>query len=124
MSDHELIRLIYKSTSCKRFSINELLDLSAKSSAYNRKFDITGVLVYVDKKFLQVLEGEASIVKSLFFKIDSDARHIGVEQIICEPLIARTFTKWNMGMVRMNKTLLFEILESDSPSRKNVPIQC
>jgi len=52
--------------------IQEVLDLSKK---WNNDNNITGVLLYSQGNFFQVLEGEEQLLKNLYEKIKADERH-------------------------------------------------
>ena len=61
-----LYQLIYQSQSLVPFEKEEIVTLLARCRAYNTTHNITGLLLYtLDGRFLQVLEGEESIVRSL-----------------------------------------------------------
>ena len=57
-----LITLIYGSAAVDPFTEPELIALLEKSRANNQSLGVTGMLVYRDGNFLQVLEGEAEQV--------------------------------------------------------------
>ena len=54
-----MICLIYASSATKAMSQDELKALLAKARTNNQRDNITGMLLYNDGNFLQVLEGEA-----------------------------------------------------------------
>ena len=59
----KLYQLIYQSQSLVPFEKEEIVALLAGCRAYNATHNITGLLLYTpDGRFLQVLEGEESIV--------------------------------------------------------------
>jgi hypothetical protein len=70
--------------------------------AANAIADVTGLLVFAEGKFLQVLEGPKSTVRSLMQKISADRRHANL-QIISEGAInARIFPSWEMAYASTN----------------------
>jgi hypothetical protein len=56
-------------------SDDNLKDLVKKSRLTNETLKITGMLLYLDPFFIQILEGEAAIVNELFNIIKQDSRH-------------------------------------------------
>ncbi len=58
---------------------------------------MTGMLLFKDGNFLQVLEGEESVVMKLYDTISHDPRHYGVSIIDQGNLEARQFGEWSMG---------------------------
>lgn len=67
--------LIYLSAAKTPLSDKELIAHLEKVRENNRKNDITGILMYADGNFLQLLEGSMQHVKQLFKYIASDKRH-------------------------------------------------
>jgi hypothetical protein len=99
-----MFRLVYVSSAIAPFSQTELLDLLAKARAKNQRLDVTGMLLYKDGNFMQVLEGEETVVRELFACIERDPRHFGtivlLEEIVLEEEDSheqRAFPDWSMG---------------------------
>jgi len=65
----------------------------------NKLADVTGLLVYVDGNFLQVLEGEHEVVSTLLEKISQDHRHTDVKVVYKTIIEKRTFNSWQMAYV-------------------------
>jgi hypothetical protein len=99
-----LIHCIYCSAA------NEEVDEAARHAllvharANNARLGVTGMLLYVDGTFFQVLEGETEAVDDLFLHIAGDPRHSNVTEIIREPIVARQFADWSMGYVEPSRT--------------------
>jgi hypothetical protein len=68
-----------------------------RSRERNGALGVTGLLLYKDGNFLQVLEGEADVVRPLFGKIERDPRHRGIIKVIDEEGAEREFPEWSMG---------------------------
>ena len=64
--------------------------------------DVTGMLLYLDPFFLQVLEGEETVVDMLFNFIKQDSRHHKISVIYKKPIAKRSFLDWTMGFNRIN----------------------
>jgi IS5 family transposase len=78
---------------------DELADLFARSRSNNQRRGVTGALLVSGQWFVQVLEGDEAVVRSLFDTIRTDARHDGVEVLWTEPAGPRTFAQWSMAQV-------------------------
>ncbi len=71
-----LFQLIYTSTASAKPSDATLTEMLQGSRRRNRERGITGLILYHEHQFLQILEGEQSVVESLFEKIAGDPRHL------------------------------------------------
>lgn len=90
-------------------SHQELTELVSVARKKNSKTGITGMLLYSDKSFFQVLEGEEEQINQLFDLISSDSRHNKVTTIIREKIPAREFGDWTMGFYQTNPEALQDI---------------
>ena len=70
-----LIQLIYVSSATKEMSENELASILKSSAKNNEEREITGMLLYGQGRFIQVLEGESIEVEVLMSRINADPRH-------------------------------------------------
>lgn len=93
----KLIQLIYCSAARKRFGPGDLVRILDQARLNNARCGVTGMLLYADGSFFQVLEGEEATVDSVFESISRDDRHGGVTLIIREPVSRRSFGDWTMG---------------------------
>ena len=92
-----MIYLTYVSTASRDLSKDDLDELLAQCRKNNAELGVTGMLLYKDGNFMQVLEGEESAVRSLYAKISNDPRHKGeilLQQGVQEE---RQFPDWSMG---------------------------
>jgi hypothetical protein len=92
-----LSQLIYVSNrkpSCTEAEIEKILASCKKN---NPSLDITGVLLYSDSKFIQLVEGESKVIMSLYDKIKLDARHSNCMMISYGPIKEKSFPSWHMG---------------------------
>jgi acylphosphatase len=78
---------------------SELAALLTQSRKNNSESDITGVLMYADGTFIQVLEGEKKAVEHLFEIIQRDPRHKNVIEIVSGEEEKRTFPDWLMAFL-------------------------
>lgn len=94
---NNLRHLVYTSASTQRMSKEELFSLLKAARVRNRDRSVTGILLYIEGTFFQVIEGEADTVRELYGRIRQDPRHTHVTTIIEEPIARRAFAEWTMG---------------------------
>ena len=89
--------LIYLSAGTKWFSETELNAILAISQVINSRDNITGLLLYGDGNFIQLLEGEEEIIQKTFERISTDDRHNSITHVAGGELDTRNFPQWAMG---------------------------
>ena len=70
----------------------------------NPKLGITGVLLYDNGKFLQILEGEKFHLDALLENIKRDNRHNNMQILVDAPISARELEGWNMEAFDITNT--------------------
>lgn len=98
-----MYQLIYGSTATKDMTEADILQILETSRRNNGEKNITGLLLYKDGNFLQVLEGEKQLVKDLAVKIAKDERHRNMMIYVQREIEAREFSDWSMGFRNLNK---------------------
>jgi hypothetical protein len=73
---------------------DELTALFRTTQNNNTGNNITGILLYKSGKFLQVLEGAESMLKSLYEKIEADSRHNNIFVILNQNCKRRIFENY------------------------------
>lgn len=96
-----LIHLIYVSTACEALSPEELDRILDSSVRHNAPQEVTGMLLYANGSFMQVLEGEEAAVDETYSRISQDPRHRGIILIDRAPISERSFDRWSMGFRRL-----------------------
>ena len=94
--------VIYASSATRRFGPAELVDLLSVSRRNNERLGVTGMLLFKDGNFLQVLEGERGAVRPLFDKISRDPRHSGLLMLRHAEQAHRDFAEWSMAFCDLN----------------------
>lgn len=97
-----VFQLVYYSRSVKLMQQTELLDLLETARLFNQLHGITGMLLYKDKSFLQLLEGSQEDVLGLYKKICHDRRHFEVSSLMQHTVQRRTFDAWSMGFQNLD----------------------
>jgi hypothetical protein len=87
----------------------QLHAILAASRRNNAQSQITGMLLYCDGHFLQILEGDKTAVTLTFDRIRADPRHHGVFKLDELVVQQRQFGDWAMGFEKLNES---DILQS------------
>jgi len=69
----------------------------------NAEREITGLLVYGCAHFMQVLEGDMSVINELYWRIYHDPRHTHVRLLLFQPIASRNFGNWDMDLINLDK---------------------
>jgi len=76
-SENPRLFLVYVSSATLPFSGEDLRALLATCRENNAELGVTGMLLYKDGNFMQVLEGDEQAVRGLYARIAADPRHGG-----------------------------------------------
>jgi hypothetical protein len=101
MVKNNLIQLIYASSAWQLLSEDEIMNILEVSRRNNAERGITGILLYKDGNFLQVLEGDEEAVTELYQTIERDQRHKGLILLARRKIAEREFPDWSMGFVNL-----------------------
>jgi hypothetical protein len=93
-----LSRLVYYSEE-RDVGVHGVLRILDEARAGNQGEEITGVLAFDRRWFLQCLEGSRDVVTRKFLAIARDPRHSGVTLVAFEGVSERLFPDWSMGAV-------------------------
>lgn len=97
--------LVYVSSAVRLFSGAQLRGLLVLSRRNNVAAGITGMLLYRQGNFIQVLEGGEAEVRDRFARICRDPRHRGVFVIDEGFADARCFPDWSMGFHDFDRSI-------------------
>ncbi|TGE08199.1 BLUF domain-containing protein [Hymenobacter fodinae] len=89
--------IIYMSRGTQAMSDDQLRTLLQQARAANEEQNITGALVYGDGQFMQIIEGEESVLAALYAKLLADPRHTSVVKLADKQVGQRSFGEWSMG---------------------------
>jgi len=101
--------LVYVSSASNLFSDEELVDLLKKARENNHRLDVTGMLLYKDGNFMQLLEGPKETVLALVAKIKLDPRHRGFMALLQQEQPGREFSDWEMGFQKLDARTALEV---------------
>lgn len=80
----------------------EIEDVLKYTQAWNNSHEITGLLLYSDGNFFQVMEGEKSKIDNLFNQIKVDRRYQNIIKIFERPIHREAFDGYESDFVTKN----------------------
>lgn len=89
--------LVYTSLPRIEMSRSTLDDITRLSIRKNNKKGITGMLLGIENRYLQYLEGDEVDILELFNRIKQDPRHYEVNKWIQGNTDKRIFSEWSMA---------------------------
>lgn len=89
--------IVYISAAAPDFREEELDGLLAIARRNNGASGVTGVLLYAEGSFIQVLEGETKGLDATMARIRPNPRHRHIMEIYRAPISERSFAGWAMG---------------------------
>lgn len=104
-----MYNLLYTSSSTVEANHEFLNQILQTARINNQQLGITGMLLYSEGSFVQLLEGEEEKVKETFNKISQDPRHYNIEVVIETNAANRYFPQWQMGFKWLEKSDLRQI---------------
>ncbi|HMT35789.1 MAG: BLUF domain-containing protein [Bacteroidetes bacterium] len=105
MNEEKIYQLSYVSTGCDSLRYEDIKNILESSNKNNSQDHITGILVYCNKHFFQIIEGNREAILEIFNKILIDSRHDNVIKIQEGYIDKRQFESWNMAFKSYNKEL-------------------
>lgn len=90
-------QVVYTSSATRQLHTEDLAQILREARERNHRLDVTGMLLYNEGTFLQVLEGDEETVTALYERIKGDERHHRVVTLMNQPAKKRAFGKWMMG---------------------------
>ena len=105
-----MYHLVYISYASRTLREADLLDILITSRINNKKAGITGMLVYLRERFIQVLEGDYEAVNRIYKDIKEDIRHHKVTTVLEGNSEQRIFKDWTMGFKKIDDQQHFEEL--------------
>jgi hypothetical protein len=98
----KIFSTVYVSSATRLLKDAELAEILRVSRANNQRDEITGMLLYKDGNFMQVLEGPEGKVSALINKLHHDPRHRGIQQLVQDHVSERQFDQWAMAFHKVD----------------------
>lgn len=92
-----LFALTYLSRATRDLLPEELDSILLQARLFNASEQVTGVLLYGDERFFQLLEGPEASVRKAFDRLSRAQAHEGIRVLSQGPIAERFFESWHMG---------------------------
>ena len=90
----DLVELSYLSEAVSDMSFLGLMRLLESARAFNQQNGITGILLYDNQQFGQIIEGERANVMKTWKRIQDDKRHHRIELLEIREISERSYPEW------------------------------
>ncbi len=90
----DLVELSYLSEAVSDMSFLGLMRLLESARAFNQSNGITGILLYDNQQFGQIIEGERASVMKAWKRIQEDKRHHRIELLEIREISERSYPDW------------------------------
>jgi hypothetical protein len=98
-------------------TLASLAVILAQARSLNEQNHITGVLVYGQQQFMQLIEGEEAVIAELYERIARDPRHQNVFKLADKAIAARSFSQWSMAFEQLSAANFMELTGYVSPEQ-------
>jgi hypothetical protein len=98
-----MYELTYESVAMDGLSSMDIEEILKVSRCRNTDNNVTGCLIYYNRRFIQILEGDEEAVKETYASIKSDRRHKEIHLIAENETQERTFPQWGMAYFPINE---------------------
>ena len=112
-----LHHIIYMSQARQPMTQVALAELLQQAQQANEQQHITGVLVYGGDQFMQVMEGEQSVVEALYARIVKDSRHKNPFKLADKAIAERSFSTWLMAFERLTSAQFTQLVGYLAPEQ-------
>lgn len=92
----------YVSTTSKKLTETEIEKILEFTKNWNNDNNITGILLFSEGNFFQVLEGDKELLNDLFSRIESDPRHHNVTRIFGKEIESAKFDGYSANFITLN----------------------
>ena len=89
--------ICYKSKSNPGNTIIDIESLFYQTRQHNNTQEVKGILIYRDATFFQILEGESTIVNTLYQSIKRDSRHGNIKELLNTEIDNYSFADFGLG---------------------------
>lgn len=130
MPSDDLRSLVYSSHTASGLEESDLPALLEQCRANNERLGLTGILLFRNGRFLQLLEGPEAVLRERMDIISADPRHAGLRVLLSEKPEQRLFPSWTMAYEAITDSMAvelpgyrttFEDLDTDVDSSATLP---
>ncbi|SEP75042.1 Sensors of blue-light using FAD [Ectothiorhodospira magna] len=108
-----IYQLVYISEYTGTDSKKDLQDILTQSRRLNPQSGITGMLLFIQDSFIQVLEGEREHVQQTYARIAKDPRHGRLDMLLEHDVPKRLFPDWSMAWMPVTESELCTLAHID-----------
>jgi hypothetical protein len=108
--DTATYQVLYRSRATSLPTEADLQHLLDHARAHNAQADITGLLLYSDGRYVQLLEGPEDEVRAVYVRILRDSRHTQVVTVSEGLGPARRFPDWRMALGNVAQPVVARLL--------------
>lgn len=98
-----MYQVVYLSRAKGRLDQDQIDELQRQASDANAKVDVTGLLLFDGRRFIQALEGPQAAVEEIMRRIIADPRHDSIDYLSHGTVAHRHFGKWSMDYRRADE---------------------
>ena len=119
--------ILYKSKAHASFSMEAIHRMLIDAKRFNKKNNITGCILYHDKQFIQLIEGDKKVIESLYATIKEDKRHFEVQTLLNKASKQSLWNDWSMAFYNFSEdgdqTIYKRLLLESSFENANKKVQ-
>ena len=109
--------LIYLSQATRPLSAKALTCLLEQARQANERQHLTGALVYGNKRFIHLLEGEQAVLAAAYARISQDPRHQHLCQVAYYPISVRHFAEWPLAFQTLSPAQFTQLAGCLAPTK-------
>ena len=110
----------YISSQSRTMSKKSVEDFLFQVREKNKHLAITGILLLIQGKFVQYIEGPAEEIDKVYDSISKDKRHTEMILLDSGPLEKRQFTDWSMAYKEVSDKQIKEIVDQNNLNLEEV----
>ncbi len=103
-------QIVYVSALAPGVDASVVPDIVRVAAANNSRMQVSGILLYINGSFLQIIEGEAATLDALYEKICADSRHVKQMKLGDSHIEHRQFPDWSMALADVSSADLDRIV--------------
>lgn len=104
-------QIVYVSSGVREYAPDEVEKIADAGRRNNAGNGITGILLYYNGNFMQLLEGVPDVVAETFERISSDDRHSGILKLQDSIVWKRAFPDYQMGFCTISSEAALPVSE-------------
>ncbi|WP_281990754.1 BLUF domain-containing protein [Aquimarina aggregata] len=116
------LTISYVSSASEKLTIEDIEMLMIDTKVNNNRNNIRGILVYIDRNFFQIIEGEYHKTMSLFQSIQRDNRHYNILKILETKSLHRKYKRFNSNYITScSEEASYSLLKFLEISNEDIP---